>query len=288
MKKLFYSCLIIFSFFISCEDPIPTDYISYNVIEALLIVNEPIRNIKILKTQSLFSEFTYDSSLVKDAKVYIIENDNVLELKYRYSDTLSKNGYFYPDTSYIIKKNTNYKIKILLSDSTLITGETITPDSIYWISSCKRYMQYPIDKINTSTNDSLEWNIIKIQPLSLTYYLLMVNCLDTLNYGIYLEPTVNELNKRIDFSIKYKDEYYRETNITMLVPTNKVPIIWKYLKWFGLHEISVWLPDNNYRRWSMQLLMANNLDEKFSSVKGAIGFFGSAFVIRDTTVILKN
>ena len=76
----------------------------------------------------------------------------------------------------------------------------------------------------------------------------MVNCLDTLNYGIYLRQTVNELNKRIDFLLNIKMNIMR-TNITMLVPTNKVPIIWKYLKWFGLHEISVWLPDNNYRQW---------------------------------------
>ena len=80
IKNIFY-CIIFVLLLSSCEDPVPKDYIPSNIVEALLIVNEPIRNIKILKSQSLFDEFSYDSSLVSDAEVYIIDdNNNILEL----------------------------------------------------------------------------------------------------------------------------------------------------------------------------------------------------------------
>lgn len=285
IKNIFY-CIIVVLFLSSCEDPVPKDYIPSNIVEALLIVNEPIRNIKILKSQSLFDEFSYDSSLVTDAEVYIIDdNNNILELKFRHSDIMGESGYYYPDTSYLVKKNTNYKLKIILGDSTVIKGETTTPDTIYWLASCSDFMQYPDDPYNLTVIDSIQW--ASKAPLA-TYYLFTVNCLDTLNYGRYLTSPTDELNERIYSKYEIPDKYYRETNTAMFIPATKIPVAWDYLKWFGLHELSVWLPDMNYRSWNMMLFMSSNINDRFSSIDGASGFFGSACVCRDTTFIIKN
>lgn len=285
MKKILFLCAFIF--LISCEDPVPQDYKPSNVVEALLIVNEPIKNIRITKTQSLFDEYKYENAIISDAKVIIFENDRELELQFKKSEKEEETGYFYSDTNYLVKKNTNYKLKIVFPDGQIATGETTTPDTIYWKRSIQKYMQYPKDTINLPPGDSLEW--AGKLPQSVFYYFLTISCLDTLNYGIYLNPPTNELNRRT-YSIIRDDNSYRERTSFITIPSTKTPLVWSFLKWFGLHSLNVWLPDNNYQLWALQVLMTNKFDERFCSVKGenTFGFFGSASVIRDTSVVLKN
>ncbi|MCE5304372.1 hypothetical protein LLG34_01535 [bacterium] len=84
-----------------------------------------------------------------------------------------------------------------------------------------------------------------------------------------------------------REAYYRDLSYWVIVPSSKVPVVWTVFKWYGLHEVSVYAPDFNFLRWMVQT-MTGEINPLLSSVKGAFGYFGSASVIRDTSVILKN
>jgi len=145
------------------------------------------------------------------------------------------------------------------------------------------YLQYPIDTLKLPSTDSIAWDG------GATPYLISVTCLDTLNYGIYLEePMPQELNRHTYPEIK-NEKAYRETCVMSFIPAKKTPVVWRFLKWFGKHETAIWYPDENYLNWFLQNSWSATLEKRFSSISGdAYGFFGSAFVIRDTAVVLKN
>ncbi|MBP7214392.1 MAG: DUF4249 family protein [Candidatus Kapabacteria bacterium] len=282
MKKSLYLFLFIIITVIlaSCEDKAPTDYIPSYFVEALLIVDEPIKDIRILISQPLRDSFNYDNSLIRNAKVQVIDGDSIYDL------TISPNdikGYYYPDTNYKIKVNTLYKLKVTLANGDIITGETTTPDRFDWITRPDYYIQYPKDTVNLPSPFSIQWELLN----SVLYYIVSVRCLDTLNYGKYLDPPADEKNRRISRPWNLRETYYRDFSYWVIVPSSKVPIVWTVFKWYGLHEVSVYAPDFNFLRWMVQV-MTGNLNPLLSSVKGAYGYFGSASVIRDTSVILKN
>jgi hypothetical protein len=131
-QKFLYILIIIFSSIlicVNCADPVPDDYIPINLVEALLIVDKPISNIRITKTLPINQEYKYENAIIKDAKCFIYEDNQELELIYIHSDTAEKCGYFYYDADYLVKPNTEYKLKIILANKDTITGTTITPNN---------------------------------------------------------------------------------------------------------------------------------------------------------------
>jgi hypothetical protein len=120
--------------------------------------------------------------------------------------------------------------------------------------------------------------------------------LDTLNYGKYLETPTSELNRRTyrrhydpaeDSTRQGWINYYKELNVHIIMPSNRTPIVWDVFKWYGLHNIKIYNPDENFRTWYFQVLMSRNFSERFSSLKGCMGFFGSAYALQDTFCLLK-
>lgn len=271
--------LFILSVLTSCEDPVPFDYVEEKFVEAILIVGEPIQNIVVMRTQPLTKEYNYDSSMVKDAVVMINDGVNSLELEYK------DGSYYYPDTSYRVQPQTKYKLTINFSDNKVLSGETTTPKTFNWIIPPKKQLYFPSgrDSITLPRVDSLdfEWELLTI------FYMISVKCLDTLNYGIFLQPTTQELNRRISKRFS-NDLRYRELTIWTFIPSNKTPVLWNYFKWYGLHEVAIWNPDKNFLNWGLQYFVDSSYDPRLSSVKGGIGVFGSASVIRDTTFLIKN
>ena len=63
-----------------CEDPAPFDYYPINVVEAILVVNKPIKEIRITRTLPLNVEYDYGNAVYKDAVCYIYEGENKMEL----------------------------------------------------------------------------------------------------------------------------------------------------------------------------------------------------------------
>lgn len=265
---------------LACEDSIPTDYIPENIVEAILIVDEPIEKVIVMRTQPVNKTFNYDSSLIKDAIVRIIEADTNYLLSFRYGDNP---GYYYSDTNYKIRPNTKYKLEIELSDGTVMKAETITPQRFNWIKKSDKYLQYPLDTIKLPARDTIAWTTV---PFCF-YYAIAIKCLDTLEYGRYLYPEINELNRRV-YSPFADDHRYKDVSSWAAVSNNKSSIVWNVFKWFGKNEVNIFAGDYNFIRWYIQSMSMSQYNELLGSIEGGKGAFGSVSAIRDTIVLLKN
>ncbi len=276
MKKSLILITLIISL-ISCEDPVPSDYIEKIYVEAYLIVDEPIKDIYIGKTQPVLDSFDYEKARYSGLDVYILEGSNKFKLDY--------NGrYYYYDTSYKVKENTKYKIEISTGDGKFIYGETITPKRFKWITPPKDIVFFPKDSLNLPTEDSLSLEWESVTP----YYVIMIKCLDTLNYGKYLQPPTEEMNRRIVF-FRENERRYKDVTSVSFIPTDKTRFLWNFFKWYGLQEITIFNPDLNFLEWNLQYAVSAAYDSRLGSIKGdGIGVFGSASVIRDTLFLVKN
>lgn len=277
---LMISCIFILN---SCEDTIPYLYIENKFVEAYLIVDEPIRNIIVMNTQPINREFSYDSSLVRNAEVKIIGDGKEFILSI---DSKGEQGYFYSDTTYLVKPNTHYKLEIRIPGYTeLITAETTTPARFKYIKTSDDLLYYPKDTVKLPPLDTfrLQWE----KADSVNFYIISLKCLDTLEYGKYLTPQTDEKNRRIERPWN-EDWMFKETTNLGLVPNTKTPVVWMSFKWFGRHDVSVFAPDTNYLKWFIQNLTKNQYDPLLSNMKNALGVFGSSSVIRDTFFLVKN
>lgn len=286
MKAKIYIWILLVALISSCGDDIPTDYKPENVVEAILIVGEPIQNINILRTQPLYHNYNYYKSFIKDAEVVISGEGQQFKLEFNF-DTLNP-GYFYPDKNYLVKPGVEYKIEIKLSSGELITGETKTPQQTEWTISPKNFIQYPIDSLKLPPSDTISWR----KPAGYDFSMIAVVCLDTLEYGKYLAVPTTEKNRRI-YKPYASERQYKDISSTSMIPARndtsfQVPVVWSAFKWFGKHEVVIYVPDWNYTRWFLQNVGSNTTNPLLSSIEGAIGVFGSASVIRDTAVLLKN
>ena len=268
---------------ISCEDDAPGDYKESYIVDALLLVDEPIQGISLIRSQPIFDKYIHDSALVRNANVIIEGDGKTFNLKYRNKeDGLA--GYYADDTEYLIKPNTQYTMKMTLPNGDVISGETTTPGRTEWKIKPKDFIQYPIDTLKLPATDTVAWE--KVQGND--FYLISVSCLDTLDYGKYLNPPIDELNRRIYRPFGNERRYREFTTISPIANTSS-SIVWATFKWFGLHQVKVFVPDFNFLRWYIQVQAKQEMDPLLSSVTGnAYGFFGSASFITDTSVVLKN
>lgn len=273
--------------FASCADEIPNIYEPEYFVEAYLIVGEPIQNIILMKSQPLADSFSYSSSLISDAeevKISSGDNDFILDFK---DDSIP--GYYYHDENYLVLPQTEYKLRITLKDGTIITGSTYTPSEFAWVKPLKEQVQYPKDSINLPEDESLkiEWDSSS-SPLE-KYYLIRSKCLDTTYYGKYLKPPAAEYNRRVYKPYGHNSRYYNDVNMYFgPLPNTKTVFVWSVLKWFGVYELSVYRPDINYLAWFIQMQRESFYNPRLGTIEGAIGVFGSASVIKDTTFIIKN
>lgn len=281
-KSLMLMLLLPALFMISCEDPLPSDYKPDVIVEAFLIVDKPIENIVLMRTQPLNTKFNYDSSLITKAKVIISTESDSWELSFRYGEGP---GWYFPDTTVKIKPETRYFFKAILDDNTVLTGETTTPKRFKWIIPLKDYMQYPKDSIGLPFIDTLVFSW-EATP-GTEYYLIKSKCLDTLNYGKYLTPPTSELNRRV-FLENASEEYYLDDSAWGFIPSTITPIVWQFFKWFGKHKASVYSPDVNMLKWFQQYMIKGNYDPLLGCIKGGKGCFGSASEITKEFFIYKN
>jgi len=279
--------LVVAVLLVGCEDPIPTDYIPQNVVTAYLIVDEPIRDITVTRSLSVVDSFDYQASAITDAQVRIYVGDRTLDLAYRTGGAVG--DYYYPDTTELVLPNTKYRLEIRTSDGSVMTGETVTPERVSWVTPPRDTLQYPLDTINLPAPDSLgyEWSPVP----GVTEFILSSSCLDTLGYGTYLTPPTEEKNRRIEniFNQRSRRRYDETTRWGFAQSTN-LPVFWFAYKWFGLYELSIYAPDPNMIEWFKQTRFGpNQYNPLLGSIKGeGIGVFGSASVVRQRQFLLKN
>lgn len=283
IKFIVLSLLIIFLAY-SCEDPAPFDYVPQNFVEAYLIVGKPFNNIKIMRSQSLVDSFNYKNSFITDAEVKIKFENQALDL---IPNPDIFQGYYYPDTNVVVKPNTKYNLEVRLKDGNIISGETVTPGIIKWKKQLPQLIYYPIDTLKLPANDTLKLSWEQV-PGTIVYF-IRVKCLDTLEYGKYLVPPTDEKNRRIVRPWERgTSAEYNEITRWGFIPNTETPVVWNSIKWYGLNEVSVLAPDYNFLRWFLQYQRKGQIDPLLTSVKGAIGIFGSYSEVRTTTFVVKN
>ena len=278
-------CLIGFS---ACEDPVPEDnYKPEYLVEAMLYVGDPIEGLRLSLTQPVLDTFRYEQSLVRDADVVVLEGDTPLQLEWR--DAANGLGdYYLPDADYRVKPNTLYHLEVRTTDGKLITGSTRTPQAMEWVKRTDNVLQYPLDTINLESPDSLDikWTSVEDAPA----YLISVRCEDTVAYGFYLDPPVEEPNRRIYRFWEEDAPNYNEVVRWGFAGINSSPVVWFAFKWYGLQALTIYAPNQEYYEWfRLTHRGQSEYDFRLASVEGdGTGVFAAASVIRDTIFVLKN
>lgn len=285
MKKIknivIFSLIIIF--IASCEDPVPKDYQPEIFVEAVLVAGEPIKDIKVMLSQPLTDSFDYSKSIIRDANIVISRDDENYLLTYDEA-TLS---YFYEDKSLLIQPETKYDLEITFPGRTdVITGTTTVPKAFSWVNGTYDVTYYPQDTLIPPIIDSLELSWEK-SPGVLAYF-IRIKCLDTLEYGKYLDPPTDKLNERIWRPYEERSRNYADvTRWGGPILNQYTAFVWTALKWYGVNEVSIYAPDQNFFNWFIQLQRSSSYYDLLGSVEGGLGCFGSATVVRDTSFIVR-
>lgn len=285
--KLIIYCLPLLLLVNGCEDPIPTDdYIARPFVQGFLIVDEPIETILLSYSQPINKVYNHNNAIIKDADIIVYTKQDTMPLIFRNSEIGGE--YYCADTTVKVKPMTQYFIRVRLKDGTELTASTTTPDRIRYTKPPKSVLQFPSDTNNLNVADTslnLKWTPEK----STKEYLIRVTCLDTLEYGKYLNPATNESNYRRTrlFDSEFDPRTDNPTEYGFITTTT-VPTVWNAFKWFGPHEIVVYAADRNFAEWFKMSFTGNSLDFLKSNIKGnGIGVFGSASQAFATTLLLK-
>lgn len=270
---------------VGCEDAPPTSYVPQYVLEAYLIVDEPVAGIHLTLSQPTTEIYSYPKSAVKDAQIDLINGDQRLHLQYRPDSAVGE--YYYPDTTVVIKPNTTYNVEVRTSDGSLLTGQTTTPGRIQWVKAPKDTIYYPkSDTVRPPDSLGLAWSAVP----NVQEFLVSVRSLDTLNYGKYLAPPTNERNVRIDRANEDQAPDYNDVSRWGFLQGTTTPITWAVFKWYGLQEVSLYAPDQNFLNWFKMTVFGQNVqyDSRLGSVKGGVGVFASASVARKRIFVIKK
>ena len=273
----------------SCEDTPPVDYVQQKYLEAFLIVDEPIEGIMLLNSQPVNTKFDKSNAMIKDADVKLVFNGTTHTLIYRDGD---KPGYYHPNPEIKVLPETKYEIIINTPDGKLVSSETTTPKRIGgWVREPLDFVHYPQDTLKLPRVDSLEIEWEKQQGVN--FYLLCVTAKDSVNYGRYLNPPTEEMNRRAYnalSSMEGMEAWYRNLSNWNLIANTSTPTVWMAFKWFGPHDVSVYSPDPNMLNWFVNLFFTGTSENNklMNSVQGGIGVFGSCSRINKEIFLYKN
>jgi hypothetical protein len=274
--------------FVACEDPVPNDYIEDKYVEAYLLVDKPIENIVLKRTQPLNQKYASENAMIKDAIVKLSYEGKTIQLSYRDGENP---GYYYADESELVKPEVLYELHITTSDGKVITASTRTPKRFDWVDEPKSRFHYPADTLNLPAVDSLKISWTPVEGVD--YFLIRTKHLDTLNYGKYLEPPTDEPNRRcFNFLSKIKEWDFTYKNVTNwgLIGNTQTAAVWFAFKWFGKQTVTVFNADRNMLNWFINLYFNQTTatEPLMNSVNGAYGVFGSASFVEKEVFLYKN
>ena len=272
----------------ACEDQPPTDYQPTPFLEGYLIVDEPIRDIVVAVSQPITEPFSYDNMMLSDAEVVLSGGGADYTLQYVVTDGVG--SYRYPDSTVTVQPETEYSIRVTLSDGTVMRAETVTPARIAWTVPPRDMLQYPQDTTKLVSPDSLR---IQWTPGNSVEYIIRVQALDTLGYGAYLAPPTEEINERtnnIPFEEPDDPTFYTLTRWGF-VQTNQAPTVWAAFRWYGRNDVSILAPDQYMLEWFKATQWGGRSVQfrpEYSNVEGGIGILASAAVISYDVFVLKR
>lgn len=281
--------LVLFLF--GCQDPVPADYKEEVMLEGLLLVGEPLENIRILRTLPVTDTFSFEKASIPDATI-IVRADGV-DVPMEYLPDARGGTYRASDTSYRIKPNVVYSVTVQTRNSQL-TAATRTPVEFAYTAPPRPWLQYPHpDSLLVSVDDSL---LISWTPVpNVELYIISITCLDTLGYGHYLEPPTTDSNRR---TVRPNPDFFDQSGT--LIANERTTLgatrftasqtVWGVFRWYGPHEIRIYAPDEAFKEW-IDLVgngRRSSYDYRQSNVRGGLGVWGSASVVKQRTFLLKR
>jgi hypothetical protein len=279
--------LMLSAFVVGCGDPVPTDYEQEIVVEGFVFVGQPIEGIRVMKTLPISDTFRFVDAAIRDAQVRITVDGVPLSVEY-VADSLG-GTYRVADRSYRAVSGATYDIEVEALGKKL-TASTVTPDTLSWVQAPKDTLQYPGRMFELTRNDSLDVSWTAVTGVS--QYIVAVECIDTLGYGVYLTPQTADTNRRI----RDQDRFDTGTLIAServrfgfsILP--RAPTVWSVFKWFGKQEIRVYAGDPAFQEWFRMVGFGrrSSYDYRLSNIKGGLGTWGSASSISKSTFLKKD
>ncbi len=272
----------------SCQNSAPLDYTPEYFVEAYLVVDAPLQNVFVGRTQSLTDSVRAGQGSITDAQVQILEGEGTNIRTYTLRYLQATRSYSLADTTVRVKPATRYRLQIRTADGANLTGTTYTPNRIAWTRNVKPILYYPQDTLALVSPDSL--SIAWTAEPNTVEYLIASTCLDTLEYGKYLMPPTTEKNRRIERFFEANAPRYDDITRYGFLQSNSVATVWTAFKWFGRHTITVYAPDRNFLNWFKLTNFQGNAsyDPLFGSIEGGYGVFGSASRVVGETFVVKN
>lgn len=274
-----------------CEDPVPTDYKEEVMLEGLLLVGEPLNNIRILRTLPVTDTFSFERASITDATISVQADGIDIPIEF-VSD--SRGGtYRAADTAYRIQPDVLYSVTVQAKGATL-TASTRTPAPFAYTAPPRPWLQYPHpDSLLVSVDDSLLVSWTAVPDVDL--YIISLTCLDTMGYGRYLDPPTQDSNRR---TVRPNPDFFDQSGTLIAnepttlgatrFPTSQT--VWGVFRWYGLHELRIYAPDKAFRDW-VDLVGSgrrSSYDYRRSNVRGGLGVWGSASLVKARTSLLKH
>ncbi|MBM4178710.1 MAG: DUF4249 family protein [Ignavibacteria bacterium] len=288
--RLLLALLVVTLITTSCEDPIPTDYTEELVIEGFVIVGEPLANIRVMRTLPISDTFSFKKAAVNDATVRVFANNSEIAIEF-VADSFG-GSYRARDASYRVLPSSSYQIRVKALGKTL-EATTITPIALSWIKEGPNVVQFPHpDSLLFPGADSLavSWS----QVPNTEFYIIGLECLDTLGYGKYLTPASSDTNTRTprpkpDFFNRDGTLVSNERTIFGGTIFSASQTIWGVFRWHGRHRLNIYAPNKEFLEWFYQVGSGrrSSYDYRLSNIKGGLGVWGGASLIRTEKFLLK-
>lgn len=296
MKKLLHTRLILSVLlasllFAGCEDPVPTDYTEEIMLEGILLVGEPLQDIRVMRTLPVTDTFRFEQAIVSDARIIVTANG--VDVPITFVDGPRGGSYRAVDTSYRVQANTLYSVVVEARGSQL-TASTRTPVTFEWKTPPRYLIQFPSkDSLLLPVDDSL---LVSWTPVPNTeLYIIGLTCLDTLNYGSYLTPPTADTNERTerprpDFFDRSGTLVANERTTLGATPFTTSQTVWGIFRWYGLHELRVYAPDRAFLEWFYLVGggRRSSYDYRLGNITGGLGVWGSASLVKSNSFLLKR
>lgn len=283
----FLAAILLGTLLTGCSDPVPTDYTEEVVLEGFVLVGQPLSDIRIYRSLPITDTFRIKNAMIHDADFLVMANDN--EIAMEFVDDSLGGAYQAVDTTYRVLPEVTYRATVRTRGKVL-TGTTTTPPVFNWRVPPKDTFIYPGLDNETQRYDSLDifWGSVP----GVRRYVLSIQCLDTLGYGRYLTPQTDDMNKRLREEDRFDDGTLISNERTRYGPAFQpnTPTVWSAFKWYGKHEIRVYAPDKAFNDWFSMVGFGrrSQYDYRLGNVKGGLGIWGSASLVKYNSFLKKN
>lgn len=273
--------------FTACADPVPDDYTEEVVVEGFAISGRPLNNIKIYRSIPLSDTFKLDNAIITDAQIFVSENGTAVPMEF-IADSLG-GRYQAADTSFRVKPNSTYTLNVSARGKVL-TGTAYTPNDFSWLKKPADTLLYPGLKNEIKIYDSL--NISWTPTPSASRYVIAMECIDTIRYGVYLQPPTADSNRRIREKEQFESGSLIASERTRFgfALVSNTPTVWLAFKWFGAHRLHIYSGDKSFSDWFSLVGFgrASQYDYRRGSITGGLGVWAGATPITADIFLVKD